>query len=225
MVDATCWTLIEGAAAGESAARALFTGRYLPVVRAYFRARWRDRLTDDEIDDAVQEVFVECLREGGVLEHAGAGPREGFRGFLFGVARNVALRQEAARGRRVDAPRSEAFQAEALPVREESLSRVFDRAWAAAILREAAEQQEKSARERGPESLRRVELLRLVFREGRSVADVARQWQVEAAALYRDLDRAREEFLAALKDVVAFHHPHAPDAVARECRELIGLFG
>jgi DNA-directed RNA polymerase specialized sigma24 family protein len=225
MVDATCWTLIEGAAAGNNEARAQFAGRYLPVVRAYLRARWTNRLSAHDLDDAAQEVFVECLREGGVLERASTGPREGFRAFLFGVVRHVALRHEKARAMRVDAPCTEAFDAEALPVHEESLSRVFDKAWAAAILREAAEQQAMFARDRGPESVRRVELLRLVFREGRSIAEVARLWGVESGFLHHECDRARAEFLRALKEVVAFHHPHFPEAVVRECRELVGLFG
>ena len=225
MADATCWTLIEGAAAGESAARAEFTGRYLPVVRAYLHARWKNRLSGDDLEDAVQEVFVECLREGGVLEHAATGRRQGFRAFLFGVVRNVALRVEAVRARRLDAPRSEAFQAEAVPLEEESLSRVFDRAWAESILREAAEQQAVLAHDGGPECVKRVELLRLVFQEGHSVADVARQWSVEADFLHHEYARARAEYLRALKDVVAFHHPDSPEDVQRECRELVSLFG
>ena len=58
MADVTCWTLIESAADGDRAARDAFVERYLPVVRAYLGARWRDRVAGSELEDAVQEVFV-----------------------------------------------------------------------------------------------------------------------------------------------------------------------
>jgi len=67
MADVTCWTLIECAADGDRAARDAFVERYLPVVRAYMRARWGNRVPESELEDTVQEVFVECLREEGVL--------------------------------------------------------------------------------------------------------------------------------------------------------------
>jgi DNA-directed RNA polymerase specialized sigma24 family protein len=225
MAEATCWTLIEGAAAGDSAARAGFSQRYLPVVRAYLHARWRNRLQGHDLEDAVQEVFVECLRSGGVLERAVDGRRQAFRAFLFGVVRNVALRVESARARRMDLPGGDSFRSETLPLEDESLSRVFDRAWATAIMREAAARQEQVARGAGAEQQKRVELLRLVFEEGRAIADVARTWNVGSDALYHEYSKARAEFLSALKSVVAFHHPDSPEAVARTCRELVSLFG
>ena len=46
---------------GEIGARQEFGRRYLPVVRAYLHARWSGRLTADELEDAVQDVFVEFL--------------------------------------------------------------------------------------------------------------------------------------------------------------------
>jgi hypothetical protein len=38
---------------------------------------WRD-----DLDDATQEVFVECFRQGGAVEVAGAGRVPDFRAFL-----------------------------------------------------------------------------------------------------------------------------------------------
>lgn len=224
MAEATCWTLIEGAAAGDNAARIEFTTRYLPVVRAYLHERWKDRLLGDEREDAVQEVFVECLRADGVLERAGAGGRQSFRAFLFGVVRNVALRVESSRARLRDPPGSSSFQPERIAIAEDSLSRVYDRAWAASILSEAVQRQSLLARDDGPDAAKRVELLRLVFKEGRSLADIARDWNVEARSIYHEYTRAQADFLRALKQVVAFHHPGAPETVARECRELLALF-
>ncbi|TAJ08166.1 MAG: sigma-70 family RNA polymerase sigma factor [Planctomycetota bacterium] len=224
MAEATCWTLIEGAAAGDSAARTEFTHRYLPVIRAYLHARWKDRLLGDELQDAVQEVFVECLREDGVLARAGSGDRRGFRAYLFGVVRNVALRVESARVRVRDAAGQQSFHAEQLPIAEASLSRIFDRAWATSLLGEAVQRQSLLARDGGPGAEKRVELLRLVFQEGRSLADIARDWNAEPRAIYSEYERAQADFLRALKQVVAFHHPGAPESVGRECRELLAMF-
>jgi DNA-directed RNA polymerase specialized sigma24 family protein len=225
MSDATCWTLIEGAAAGDSDARELFASHYLPIVRAFLSARWRGRANHDDLEDAVQETFVECLRVEGALERVGSRRGREFRPFLLGVVRNVALRFETARAKRVDAPRSDTFQADALPIDEESLSRVFDRAWAETILREAAARQERSAREAGEDSLRRVELLRQVFQEGRSIAELSKDWGIGADVLHHEYARARTDFMKALKAAVAFHHPDSPELVAKECREIAKLIG
>src|SRR4051794_3289330 len=99
--DSTCWTLLRDAAAGGAASRAEFAVRYAPAVRAYLAARWRGSQQLRELDDAVQEVFLECLRDGGLLDRAQAGRPGGFRAFLYGAVRNVALRAEASRARQV----------------------------------------------------------------------------------------------------------------------------
>ena len=52
-----------------------------PMVRAYLGARWRSSPMLQELDDAVQDVFVECLRHGGVLERARPGQPGGFRAY------------------------------------------------------------------------------------------------------------------------------------------------
>src|SRR5215831_5732627 len=93
--ESTCWTVIRAAAAGSPADREELARRYLAVVRAYLAARWRGLNLRAELDDAVQEVFVECFRQGGALEAAGAGRVSSFRAFLYGVVRNVARRFES----------------------------------------------------------------------------------------------------------------------------------
>jgi RNA polymerase sigma factor (sigma-70 family) len=221
--ESTCWTLVEHAAAGDGAAREEFGRRYLPVVRAYLHARFTGRLAADELEDAVQDVFVAFLREKGVLENLRPGRDQSFRPLLYGVVRNTALRIEHARVRKLDAPGSESFDAAANPSSEDSLSRVFDRAWAESIMREAADLQRNLARDRGADALRRFELLRLLFEEEVSIAKVAERWGVDADALQRDAVRAKREFKEALRSVVAFHHPESPERVERECRELLGL--
>jgi RNA polymerase sigma-70 factor (ECF subfamily) len=223
MPEVTCWTLISGAASGNDVDRREFASRYLPVVRAYLHARWRGRLDAHELEDVEQEVFVECLREGGVLQRAERGHGEGFRAFLFGVVRNVAQRCEARRARRLDEPGSATFHGEDLESGEPSLSRVFDHAWARAILRQALGRMESTATELGGSRSRRVELLDSRFGKGRSIHDIARAWGVEPGYLHHEFRRALRDFEDALKEVVAFHHPGEPEAVARECRELLAL--
>src|SRR5437870_13493007 len=97
--ESTCWTLTRGAAAGDAADRDAFGRRYAPVVRAYLAARWRHTPLRQHLDDAVQDVFLACFRAGGALDRADA-DRGDFRPFLYGVARNVALRYEASHARR-----------------------------------------------------------------------------------------------------------------------------
>src|SRR5262245_28084882 len=132
--ESTCWNVVRAAAAGSPADRDELARRYLAVVRAYLAARWRGSDLRRDLDDAVQEVFVECFRAGGAVEAAGAGRVPHFRAFLYGVVRNVARRFEG-RPRQPTAPLPD------VPADEESLSRLFDRAWARAIMTEAADLQ------------------------------------------------------------------------------------
>jgi RNA polymerase sigma-70 factor (ECF subfamily) len=90
-------------------------------------------------------------------------------------------------------------------------------------MREAAERQAALAAERGEDAQRRIELLRLRFEDGLPIRDIAALWGTEAADLHRQYAKAREEFRAALRDVVLTHHPQAPDAVDRECAQLLAL--
>ncbi len=212
--ESTCWTVIRAAAAGSPADRDELAHRYLAVVRAYLAARWRGSLLRPDIDDAVQEVFVECFRQGGALEAAGSGQVSSFRAFLYGVVRNVARRFES-RPMRAAVPLPE------IEANEESLSRLFERTWARAIMTEAAQLQRRRASERGPESVQRVELLRLRFEDGLPIRAIAERWGVTAAELHRAYARARQEFRAALLEVVAFHHPGSPAEVEQEAASLL----
>jgi RNA polymerase sigma-70 factor (ECF subfamily) len=121
--ESTCWTVIRAAAAGSPADREELARRYLGIVRAYLAARWRGSGLRPDLDDAVQEVFVECFRQGGALEAAGAGRVPGFRAFLYGVVRNVARRFES-RPVRAAAPLPD------IEANEEGLSGFFERSWA-----------------------------------------------------------------------------------------------
>ncbi len=212
--ESTCWSLIQAAAAGSPADREELAQRYLGVVRAYLAARWHKSALRSDLDDAVQEVFVECFRTGGVLDAAGAGRVSNFRAFLYGVIRNVARRFES-RPVRAAGPLPE------IEASEESQSRLFERTWARAIMVEAAQRQTQWAAERGPEAVRRVELLRLRFEENLPIRTIAQRWGVPAAELHHAYARARQEFRSALLEVVAFHHPGSPAEVEQEAASLL----
>jgi RNA polymerase sigma-70 factor (ECF subfamily) len=167
--ESTCWTVIRAAAAGIPAHREELARRYLGVVRAYLAARWRGSGLRADLDDAVQEVFVECFRRGGALETAGAGRVPSFRPFLYGVVRNVARRFESR-------PTPAAGLLPEVQADEPSLSRLFERTWAQGIMAEAAQRQRRRAGARGPEAARRVELLRLRFEEGLPLRTIAERW-------------------------------------------------
>jgi RNA polymerase sigma-70 factor (ECF subfamily) len=188
------------------------------VVRTYLAARWRGSELRSDLDDAVQEVFVECFRQGGVLEAAGAGRVPSFRAFLYGVVRNVARRFES-RPVRATGPLPD------LAADEASLSRLFERSWAQAIMSEAAQLQRQQADESGPEAVRRVELLRLRFEESLPIRTIAERWGVPAAVLHHSYALARQEFRAALLKVVAFHQPGSPAEVEEEAASLLQALG
>ena len=224
--EQTCWTLVEAAGTGNPNARELFARVYLPVVRAYLRSRWGGGPRSGHLEDAVQETFIECFRENGALGKVERSPTDKFRTFLYAVVRNVALRFEE-RGARDHARRGDdsAPPLEALPTREERASRAFDRSWAESLLRRAAERQEAAAQARGPDALRRVELLKLRFQEDLPIRDIADRWGVDAADVHREYAKAREEFKAALMEEIGFHHPDSSDGHEREkeCRALLEL--
>lgn len=212
--ESTCWTVICAAAAGSPADREELARRYLGVIRAFLFARWRGSPLRSDLDDAVQEVFVECFRAGGALEAVGVDRVHSFRAFLCGVVRNVARRFES-RPIRATGPLPE------IEANEESLSRLFERAWARAIMTEAAQRQRERAAERGPEAVRRVELLRLRFEENLPIRAIAERWTVPAAELHHAYAQARQEFRSALLEVVAFHHPGSPAELEQEVAGLL----
>jgi RNA polymerase sigma-70 factor (ECF subfamily) len=217
----TRWSLIHDAARGEAAARTAFARAYEPVIRAYLGARWRGSPLVGEIDDAVQEVFVDCFKDAGALERVDPARGPGFRAFLRGVVRNVALRAERSGARRKARPGSAAFDADRVATDEDALSTVFDRAWAKAVVRQAAALQVEHARAKGDGALRRVELLRLRFEEGLPVRTIADRWGAEPTDVHRAYARARREFEVALREVVTGVHPGSKEEVRAECLRIL----
>jgi RNA polymerase sigma-70 factor (ECF subfamily) len=217
--------VIRDAAGGDSEARRLFAERYEHIVRSYLLSRWRGSPMLGEADDVIQEVFVESFRDGGVLARVDDDTPGGFRAYFYGVVRNVARRAETRHGRRRDQQPRTGFFNESPDDAEQRLSRVFDREWATTMMREAASRQRANAESKGPEAVRRLDLLRLRFYEGRPIREIARLWEADAGDVHREYARARKEFRAALGEVVAYHLPGSPEAVDRECVRLLEMLG
>ncbi|MBK8974355.1 MAG: sigma-70 family RNA polymerase sigma factor [Planctomycetes bacterium] len=216
--DTTSWRVIRGAADGDPELRDQYARLYGPVMEAYFSARWRGTPLVGDVADSVQEAFVECFRPDGALRCVDPARPGGFRAYLFGVLRNVARRVEQRRIRdgQLGARAAIAFERSGSG---ESASVAFDRAWATALMQEAAQRQAERAIDAAAQ--RRVELLRLRFHEGLPIRDIAVRWQIPPDVLHHDYARARREFEAALREVVAAHHPGSPAEVDETLREVV----
>ena len=218
---ATAWTMIVDAATGEPSAREAFASKYLPVVTSYLGARWSGSALSQEVDDAAQEVFVECFRAEGPLARVSEGETKSFRAYFYGVTRNVARRYEhKASGD--DGGHARISQIDVL-ANETSLSQVFDRAWARSIMKQAGQRHREFAMQSGDAAIRRLELLELRFREGLPIRHIADKWGVDAAVLHREYSKARTEFRQALLDVIRFHHPGSEAEIQIEAKSVLGL--
>ncbi len=224
-MDVTCWTVIRGAADGRDDDIARFVQAYGPVVRAYLESRWRRGSLREHVDDAIQEVFLACFDEGGVLVRAQSSRVQAFRPFLLGVVRNIARRTEAAQRKRAEreADVESGFDIADPDGDEKRLSRVFDRAWAASLIRETVGVQAERAKRMGADAERRVELLRLRFGEGLKVRDIAERWGTDLKATHHEFERARGEFRTALIEVMRFHYPGESRSVDKELERLMEL--
>ena len=217
--------MIRDAAGGDADARQLFAQRYEHIVRAYLLSRWRSSPMLNEVDDVIQEVFVESFRDGGVLARVDDDSPGGFRAFFYGVIRNVARRAESRFSRRRDLQPQTGFFNESPDEAEQRLSQVFDREWATTMMREAASRQRANGEVKGPDAVRRLDLLRLRFYEGRPIREIADLWGVDASEVHREYARARKEFRVALGEVVSYHMPGTPESIDSECARLLEMLG
>ena len=192
--QSTCWTLIDAAAGGYRQAREEFTRLYFPVVRECLQARWSSLPRKNDIDDAIQEVFVDCFRPGGALERADRTKGSGFRGFLFGVIRFVALRFEERRAREFDRRTRNEPELDGIQGDEERFSAVFDREWARCLVNEAEAKFSERAHKLGEKAMRRRELLRMRFEEELPIREIAKLWAMDPDYLHHQYAKARNEY-------------------------------
>jgi RNA polymerase sigma-70 factor (ECF subfamily) len=216
----TRWSVIRRVRDGDASAGAEFAETYGPVVRAILCARWRGSQLLSDVEDTAQDVFVDLLKPDGALRRADSEAPGGFRAYLYGVVR-IAIRRAEERHRL----RRERTSGDSSPPPEpsapdESVSRAFDRAWARALLKQAAALQKARAAAQGPAALRRVELLHLRFNEDRPIREIAALWGEDPSRVHHQYAQAREEFKAALRDLVEETEPGlSADAAVRRILE------
>lgn len=196
----TCWSMIDRAARGDPQARAAFARAYLDVVRRTLHLRWRGGSLEQSVEDAVQDVFLDCLKQRGALTRVQAGRHGGFGAFLHGVVANVARRYERSRGRH--GARQKPLAAE-VSDRAPSLGQAFDQAWLQHLLGLAVANLRGTADDE--EAHRRLELLSLRFGDGLALREIAARWQCDPTELHVAYARARREFGRALRGVLREH--------------------
>jgi RNA polymerase sigma factor (sigma-70 family) len=217
--ETSSWALVRVAASGDPDARRAFVDRYATVIRRYLARRWRNSPCRTYFDDAVQDVFVECLKPDGVLHKADPDRGGRFQSLLFAVVDNVARRYEqrytAENARRAGGD----VALESLPAQEDS-SRDFYRVMAQEVVRDAL----RRLRERdGAAGRRLAELLSLRHYENLPIREIARLWGVAPEQLHRDQTRARKEFEDCLRQAVAVYCPGTPDQIEQAVAELVAM--
>ena len=168
-------------------------------------------------------MFVECLRQNGLLQRVDSHAPGGFRPFLFGATRNVARRFEERLSRNKEQQQASGILAN-VEADDASLSVAFDRAYARTVLRQAFDLYEIRAIADSGNMKQRTELLRRRFQDDVPIREIAKEWNVDAKTLHRSLDRAKQEFRASLLEIVAREAPTATSAeLNQSCAEILSL--
>jgi len=216
--DSTSWSLVTSAASGNRADGDAFTRQYAPLIRRYLAARWNLASQHDQVVEGCQEVLMQLFKPDGALAKADRTAGE-FRGFLYGVVRNVALMIERKERRRRRLVGSEsAFDPETVEDSEATLSQVFDRGWAEMLAEEA---RRRLAVRLGEERRDAYTCLELRYVDGLPPREIAKRVGRDVKEIYQLLRSARSEYRAALLDVMAEIHPDCtPDELERKWREL-----
>jgi hypothetical protein len=209
----TSWMLIHRAVEGNVDARDEFVRRYEPAARRYLGARWNGTPYIQQLEDAVQQVFLECFRDGSALPCVDGERR--FSGFLRGVVNRVAQEFETGKAR--------LSNRQAVPVDEMSASRAFDRAYAKDEMRRAHELLMAHARENGERHVRRVDLLRLPVVDGTLIRNLAAQWGEEAKQVSWEYEKVRVEFKYALRAVLRLHEQCPENKIEEEMLHILAL--
>lgn len=190
------WQLVEAAATGDLGAQAAFSRQFEPLVHRWLWFRWRHTPFKSLIEDAAQDVFVECFRPGGALQHVDRTRcSHGVEAYLRGLVQNVALRVERIEARHFHHRRRAVVQAGTLPRlgSAEQLDRdlMQQRVDAALALLDSEDVRTKSGH-----SLR--ELLRLHFEGGQPVRAIAQLWDEKVEHVHELRRRACSRFRACL---------------------------
>lgn len=211
--------MLRAASTGDRDARTSFSRTYTSTIRGYLEARWQGRLLSGETDDAVQDVFLECFKPGGVLERADE-QRGEFRGLLFGVTRNVARRFEQRALERGRLRPEDSAWLEHVAAEEAGQATLFDRSWARALIKRTKHLHRERALADGPAGEKRIELLERRFGDDEAIREIALRWGTPAQDVHNLYRKARTEFYGCLREIVAFHAPTGADLDAA-CRRVL----
>lgn len=215
----TCWTVLRAASKGDAEARQAFSRTYAATIRGYLNARWRGRVLASEIEDARQEVFLECLKAGGALDRADPALGD-FRALLFGVTRNVARRFEERALERGHLRPEDSAWLQQIASDGPGQASLFDQNWARVLMRQSKRLHRERAQADGMAGQRRLELLERRFGDDQAIRDIAADWGVPAQEVHNAYRKARTEFYGCLREIVAFHQPAGAD-LDSECRKVL----
>lgn len=214
----TSWTLVLATAHGSAADQEEFARIYAPVVEAYLNARWRGARAD-EIGDVVQEVMLDCVKPDGALASINPEKCPSFRGYLYGVTRIAALREEARARKRPATVCPEVVAQQAAD--DPSLVQAFDLAFGGALVQVALERLLRLHADPETAALRH-RVLQLRYVEGLTPADIAESTGMDVKRVYRHLEAARADFRVTFMSVVAEHHQFATRSeTLDECEAIL----
>jgi RNA polymerase sigma factor (sigma-70 family) len=182
------WALVHAAAAGDPQALDRFCRRFGNDLRHWLRLRWRGSPWRHQVDDAAQEVLLECFRPGGALARVDARRCRHFESYLRGVMSNVAARiaRREARATTRWHPSGLLLRAGGAPDAEPRTR--LDLANVRATIDAAVGRLELEGATAGHTL---AELVRLHFFDGLPVRAIAARWHEPAARIHEQRRRAR----------------------------------
>lgn len=108
-----------------------------------------------------------------------------------------------------------------VPADADGLSTAFDRAWAQAVLQQAAHEHRAAAQLAGDDAVQRQEILRLRHDESLPVREIAARIGVDDVdSVHNDYRRARREFSRHLKKVLQAHTGSQGSELEAQLRRL-----
>ncbi len=212
--------LILSAAQGDPESRVLMVSEFEPILSRFFRARWQHTpgLRQD-VQEAVQELFVELFRDQGPLQNFDPQRPEGFIPFLLGVARNVGRRIETQRSRRCRFVRPDSW--DRVPGRELECAAELDYRLVYELIQQAWDLHWERAHASGDEAVRRAHILHLRIQHDISIREIAVLWDTDATHLHRQYARARREFRRVVLDLAREQMPTQLDALGQNLLTLL----
>ena len=214
------WALVVAAADEDRVALAEFARRYDQFVRRVLAKRWLSSPCRRYFDDAVNAVFVECIKPYGVIQKAQSSKGVSFRSLLYRVVCHVAARFERDHVRDARVVCDSANLAELTESDHNLLEQLTREEVSDAIRRSLAmmtESEDDATRRRG-------ELLRQHTCEDLKIIHLASGDPQVAEALHREHSKAKKEFTQILFSVIQVNYDTDPDDLRVIINELFSVF-